>query len=552
LKSIFKNTWSVLDQKERRRFTLQIFLDVIISIADILFLAALLWIINFYIQPATTRNISLLPGWLTGQRPIVLISIFVVLFTIKNILAYFITRAHYTFTGHVAVRISENIMDRYLRSDYSEFVTTDSSAWIRKIALQPFDFAQQVLSGFQQVFAQLILILISVLAILLFNAKLFLLLLVILLPPVIVVFFFIRKRLSGIKKNIRDNNERSYQYLLDTLKGYVEANIYQRKRFFLERFVSYRKKFSTGLFSSLSLQNLPGRVIEIFAITGLFILVAIAEWTGNTNSNTLITIGAFMAAAYKIIPGVVKIINLSGQIKAYEFSPEELAQTKPDKEIIPLRDQSVHSVEFKNISFRYHDKEVLNNFSLVAKKGDMLGIYGESGIGKTTVINLLLGFLQPSGGEIRINDHPANSETLQQYWPSLSYVRQQSFFIYDTIEKNITLQEESPDEVKLSTALKISGLDKLVTAFPEGLQKIITENGKNISGGQQQRIALARAIYKNADLLLLDEPLNELDETSSVAVLEQLKELSGKGKIVIMITHDKKSLAFCNKTSSID
>ncbi len=527
-------------------------MDVIISIADILFLAALLWIINFYIQPAATATISFLPEWFTGQKPIVLIPVFVVLFTIKNIVAYLVTKAHYKFTGQVAVRISENIMDRYLRSGYYEFVTTDSSVWIRKISLQPFEFAQQVLSGFQQVFAQLILIIISVVAILLFNAKLFFLLLILLLPPVIAVFFFIRKRLWKIKKNIRDNNERSYQYLLDTLKGYVEANIYQRKRFFLERFINYRQKFSTDLFSSLSLQNLPGRVIEIFAITGLFVLVAIAEWTGNANSNTLITIGAFMAAAYKIIPGVVKVINLSGQIKAYEFSPEELIETTKDKENTSLPTRSIHSVEFKNIGFRYIDKEILKDFSLIAKKGDILGIHGGSGIGKTTVINLLLGFLKPSEGEIRINDSIANNETLQHYWPSVSYVRQQSFFIYDTIEKNITLQEEEADEIKLFNALKISGLDKLITAFPEGLQKIITENGKNISGGQQQRISLARAIYKDAGLLLLDEPLNELDESSSVAVLEHLKELANSGKIIIMITHDKKNLAFCNKTSSID
>lgn len=527
-------------------------MDIMISIADIIFLAALLWIINFYIQPGTLKNISFLPAWITGQKPVVLISVFVVLFAIKNIAAYLVTRTHYKFTSAVAVRISKNMMDRYLRSEYPEFVTTDSSAWIRKIALQPFDFAQQVLSGFQQVIAQFILIVIAITAILLFNAKLFLLLLVILLPPVIVIFFFIRKRLSVIKKRIRDNNERSYQYLIDTLKGYVEANIYQRKEFFLERFIKYRQKFSSALFNSLSLQNLPARMIEVFAIAGLFLLVLIAEWTGNTNSNSLVTIGAFMAAAYKIIPGFVKLINLSGQIKAYEFSSEELGQKASDEKNRSLNDTVILSVVLKNISFQYAGKPVLKDLSFSAGKGDFIGIHGESGIGKTTVINLLLGFLKPNAGEILINDITANCETLKQYWPSISYVRQQSFFIYDTIEKNITLQEEASDETKLAKALKLSGLDKLIAAFPEGLQKIVTENGKNISGGQQQRISLARAIYKDADLLLLDEPLNELDETSSAAVLEQLKELSVNGKIIILITHDKKSLAYCNKTVSID
>ncbi|HZI52314.1 MAG TPA: ABC transporter ATP-binding protein [Chitinophagaceae bacterium] len=553
MKRIFNNTWSVLTNQERKKFTLQVILDILISLADIVFLVALLWIINFYIQPETIKRISSLPGWLMKTDIVLLISVFVLLFAIKNIAAYFILRAHFTFTSRVAVRLSANSLDRYLRADFDKFIHTDSSAWIRSIALQPFDFAQQVLSSFQQVIAQLILITITVLAILLFNAKLFLLLLLILVPGVILVFFFIRKRLSKIKRDLRNNNERSYQYLLDTLKGYVEANVYQRQDFFLNRFIRYRQQFSSNLFASISLQNLPGRVIEIFAITGLFILVLIAEWTGNTSQNTLITIGAFMAAAYKIIPGMVKLVNLSGQIKAYEFSTEELKPvTGYEKKVSVASQANIHSLEFKNVSFRYGVKNILKELSFSAAKGDLLGIYGESGIGKTTIMNLVLGFLEPASGDILINNTAINSEMRQQFWPAIAYARQQSFFIYDTIEKNITLQEDRPDETKLAYALKVSGLDRLITGFPEGLQKIISENGKNISGGQQQRIILARAIYKDADLLLLDEPLNELDDPSSAWILEQLKELSNKGKIIIMITHDKKSLAYCHKIISID
>ena len=93
---------------------------------------------------------------------------------------------------------------------------------------------------------------------------------------------------------------------------------------------------------------------------------------------------------------------------------------------------------------------------------------------------------------------------------------------------------------------------EMVNQFPEGLNKIITENGKNISGGQQQRVAIARALYKNADLILLDEPFNELDEASETVLLEHFRALAKQGKMVIMITHDKESLGYCNKTISLD
>jgi len=529
-------------------------LSIVISIADILALIALLWIIQFYVQPGNTSGLHFLPAWLANKNSVSLIALFVVLFSIKNIAGYLIAKAHYTFTDRVAVRLSRNSLVSYQQAEFAEFVDVDSSALIRKIAIQPFDFSQQVLSGLQQIITQLSLIIITIIAILIFNAKLFLLLLIILLPPVITVFYFIKNRLNVVKKNIRNNNERSYQYLLDALKGYVEGNIYNRNGFFLRRFLHYRQQFSTNLFDSLSLQGLPGRVIEIFAVLGLFILIVIAKWSGNDDSNTLITVAAFMAAAYKIIPGVVKVINLAGQMKAHEHSAEELKQTTHAEENISknISPVNIQSVELKNINFQYSGQVVLNNFSFSARQGDFLGIGGTSGIGKTTILNLLLGFLKPTSGEMLINDNRVSNETAKQYWPAISYVRQQSFFMYDTILRNITLEENNPDKDALAFAMKVSGLDKLVETYPEGLEKIITENGKNISGGQQQRIAIARALYKKADLILLDEPFNELDEASTLSILGHCRELCANGKIVIMITHDKKSLAFCNKTVSLN
>ena len=118
--------------------------------------------------------------------------------------------------------------------------------------------------------------------------------------------------------------------------------------------------------------------------------------------------------------------------------------------------------------------------------------------------------------------------------------------------RNITLEEDNHDKDGLVFAMKVSGLDKLMESYPEGLEKMITENGKNISGGQQQRIAIARALYKKADLIMLDEPFNELDEESTLSILEHCRELCSNGKIIIMITHDKKSLDFCNKIVSLN
>jgi ABC-type bacteriocin/lantibiotic exporter with double-glycine peptidase domain len=554
VKKIWKNTRAILTEKEKRKFSFLILLDIFISVVDIISLAILLWIVQFYIQPADTKNLNFLPQWLISSNSVWLIAVFFVLFGLKNIAGYFIARAQYRFNSGVAVRISRNNLLNYLHDRFDEFVTIDSSKHIRKICFQPFEFCQYILSGIQQIITQSCLIIIAILAILLFNAKLFLLLLAILLPPVIIVFYLVKKRMTGVRKSIQLNNERSYQYVLDALKGWVESNIYDRHDFFLNRFINSREKFSVSLFDSIAIQTMPGRIIEIFAILGLFILIVIAKWSGNTDTTSLLTIGAFIAAAYKIIPGIVKITNISGQMKAYEFSASDLVQNNKanTNAINELPVPDIRSVCLKDISFSYANQQVLNGFNLNIQKTDFIGISGASGRGKTTILNILLGFLEPAEGDVLINDNSLKKENLRAYWPSISCVRQQAFFIHDTLLRNITLEQDGHNQSHLENAIKVSGLETFIAQSPEGLQKMIMENGKNISGGQQQRISIARALYKKADLILLDEPFNELDEESEISLLNYFRELAQQGKLVILITHNKKSLSYCTQIISLD
>ncbi len=554
MKKIFENTWRVFDKEERKNFCSLALGNIIISLLDIVALASLLWIIRFYIQPGDYTLSGFLPGWLANPDSAWLIAIFFVLFGLKNLGAYYLEKAQYRFNSRVAIRLSSERLRNYQSSDYRDFVNIDSSKHIRTICLQPFEFCQYIVTGIQQIVTQTCLIGIAVLAILLFNFKLFLLLLGILLPPVVVVFYFIKKRMAAARKNIQVHNQFSYQYLMDALKGYIESNVYNRREFFLKRFIEARKKFSTALFDSMLVQSMPARIIEVFAILGLFVLVVIAKWTGTNDSSYLLTIGAFVAAAYKIIPGIVKITNANGQMKAYEFATKTTAPVSHD--VVPGSDKrpvvNIQSVNLKGIGFSYNGTPVLSNFSLSLHRKDFLGISGASGVGKTTLLNIILGFLEPAKGEVIINDVALRKNSLKVYWPSIAYVRQQPFLIHDTLLRNITLEENEYHPANLDYAIRVSGLSEFISQNPEGLGMTITENGKNISGGQQQRIAIARALYKNADIILLDEPFNELDETSENSLLTHFQELTRQGKMVILITHNKKSLSWCNKIISMD
>ena len=134
----------------------------------------------------------------------------------------------------------------------------------------------------------------------------------------------------------------------------------------------------------------------------------------------------------------------------------------------------------------------------------------------------------------------------------ISYVKQQHFFLHGSVAENITFEEANYDRKRLNDILAVTGIDQIIHLFPHGLDTVITENGKNLSGGQRQRFMLARALYKDFDLLILDEPFSELDKAAEMKLLKQLRILADIGKIILLITHNTEAFSFCNKTIQLD
>ncbi len=543
MKKIVSNILNSLHTDEKRQWVILIFFDVLISALDILFLTILLYIIHFTAEPVYAKSDK---AFFFSIHPVLLVLSFLVCFSIKNLFGFWVLKKQNAFVYAVAARMSKENLENYLRNDYLHYVHVDSSVHMRKIGQEPIEFGQYVLRGLQQIIGQTILILITIIAILIFNASLFLILFSILLPPIFLMGYLMKKWLSSARMNTKRSSERSIQHLYEALGGFIESNIYGKQDFFTKRYVIQQKKLNKDLSVQQNIQGMPSRLIEVFAIFGLFVLILINTVYANTIQ--IITIGAFMAAAYKIIPGIVKILNSAGQIKTYSFT------IKSDKLFLPnpIRHsvREIAAVAFSDISIKYEDHIVLEHFNMKIVSGDLAGISAISGKGKSTIIHLLLGFLDPCAGAIYINEELSDASERQSYWGNIAYVKQQSFLIHDSIVKNITL-DEIVDQKKMSEAIEMSGLGELLDQLPEGYDSIIEENGKNISGGQRQRIMLARAFYKEFDMLILDEPFKELDEASEIKILKHLQTIAAKRKIVVLITHNDSSLSFCNKLITI-
>ncbi len=519
--------------------------NALISFLDIAALAMLLFIVRIYTQAAGSPHYPV-PAWTYDTSSVTPIVLFLLFFILKNLAAYAIYRQQARFVYSVAARISRGQLSKYLDGDYNNYVQVPHSVHSRHINQQPIEFAHYILSGLQQIFSEGMLALVSIIAILLFNTKIFLLLLIFLVPPVVLAAWFTKRKLRSARARVKTDGEKVAQYLNEALDGYIESHIYGRKRFFIDRYSHYQQKINEHLSQLQITQWVPTRLVEIFAVLGLFILILINKSGGNIVD--VISIGAFMAAAYKIIPGIVRIANLSGQIRTYAFTLEGLEAHSSTPQTKSGSARQIKSLAMRNISFAHAQHQILQNFSMDAAGGDFINISAVSGKGKTTMINLLLGFLKPDAGAIFYNGVQTDIQAIQNLHPRITYVKQQSFLLNDTLIGNITLEEEGHDEARLQRAIRIAGLHELIDTSPGGLQKSIKDHGKNISGGQRQRIALARACYKDADVFILDEPFSEMHATAEREIAQQLKDLAQSGKIVMLITHSSHSAEYCNKT----
>jgi len=352
---------------------------------------------------------------------------------------------------------------------------------------------------------------------------------------------------------VKHTAEKATQYLNEALESYIESNVYHSSSFFSGRYASFQKKLNDNLAQLQVTQAIPSRFMEVFAVLGLFILILVNHHQQASAAADLVNIGAFMAAAYKIIPGITRMANIGAQVRTYAYTINDIdEENKSAAE--PFNAVTVHvkDIAFRSVNYAQGGRQILRGFHCEIHTGDFVGIAADSGRGKTTLMNLLLGFLEPDQGSIFFNDLPVNAVARQQFWHDIAYVKQQQFLIHDSIARNIVLHEGPYDDQRLQQTIDATGLRAWVDSQPEGVEQLLSDNGKNISGGQRQRIAIARAIYKNAGLIILDEPFNELDQASAALLAAYFRQLSQEGKIVIMIAHQASSLAACNKIIRLD
>lgn len=298
------------------------------------------------------------------------------------------------------------------------------------------------------------------------------------------------------------------------------------------------------------------RVLELAVVCSVIVLILATQLFELPSLG--FTIGLFVIAIYRILPGVIKGSNYYFTIRENSFALDllnEMEQAEKQKHA-PIQKDIVfeNSVNFHSISFSYDKSNpVLRNLSLKIRKGDFLGIKGESGSGKSTLFHLLLGFLQPDKGNITVDNILLSEEYMKSWRNKIGYVSQQLFMIEGSLLDNIVMGASLHDLKRIHEIVKLASLDKFVNSLPQGLDTFVGEGGCLLSGGQRQRLGIARALYKNAELLLFDEATSSLDEDTERAINQAMLHLAEQRKdlTLLVISHRSESLAICRRIIDI-
>ena len=472
---------------------------------------------------------------------------------IANILTYWII---VKFCADYEYGLSSYLINKYLSRDYSFFFNNSTATICKNILDESRIIAKGILLPLLQIVAKTIMAIFICLLLIFIDPYIFLISLSIIAILFTIFYMVVKKKLHSYG-NIRvANNNIRFKYAQDAFNSIKDVKFYSAENYYQKVFTDATRKFTDVIAKADLYSYSPRYIIELLLFGSLLILILYLIKSDVPFTNFLPTLSLFMFASYRILPAFNQIFMNMSAIKYNEASFHiineiinyPVVSKKVTKEI-PFK----NSITLENIYFNYEDRDILKNISLKINKSRIIGLVGKTGVGKTTILDLLLGFIQPNRGCINIDDYKLDNQNMFALRKISGYVTQNTSFIDNTLAENIAfgVHKDKIDYQLINDLLDICQLKKLVDSLPEGLNTIIGDDGVKLSGGQCQRIAIARALYRNPELLILDEGTNALDIETEKKIITSIKNLY-KDITILIISHRPSSLQFCDTIYSLN
>lgn len=566
MKSLFK-IFTILTPEKRRKSLFLLIMMTIGAMLEALGIASIMPLLSImgdetFLQknPSILKLVSIFGIDDQKQFSIFFAGVLIFVYIIKNVYLAIQSKIQIKFTMNLEAKYSSELMDTYLNKSYLFHLSHNSAQILRDVA-----------SGAQTAFRNILLPTLNLLteAITVFGIWIFL----VFVDPLTaigaagILGFLSILLLKLLRKKISKKGELNSKLQIDVNKwinqgvgAIKETKVLRREKYFSYSFRNAYKEYTNANSSFQFLNSIPRFIIEFIVVFGLLLLIII-KLIHNQPINQIVTLlGVLALAAFRLMPSVTRIINYANMIKFQmplfnelynEFiqirdriqKKETISFANTDKRLVFNK-----NIEIKNLTFSYNDEEqpVIKNISFEIPKGSFVGIVGTSGAGKTTFVDILLGLLKPSNGEVFV-DGIDIFKNIRSWQADLSYVPQSIYLIDGTIRENIAIGIDSTniDDQRIQEVLEMSELSSFINTLPNGIETEVGERGVRLSGGQKQRIGIARALYQMPEVLVLDEATSALDNETEKSIMNTILKLKGKITI-ISIAHRLSTLDGCD------
>ncbi|MCQ2755112.1 MAG: ABC transporter ATP-binding protein/permease [bacterium] len=478
------------------------------------------------------------------------------IFIIKCGYAILSTYLIHRFTMSYSRRLTKKLMTAYLLFPYEFHLDNNSSTLIRK-STYDVDLFTNAITSILNFIVKSVSILTIVVFLFIQDWKVTLILSGLLTIFALTVLKIIKPKAKKYGRELQKYNSDNYKYLSQAFNGIKESKIGNSESYFINVYDNNRIRINNLSLKRTVLNSVPGHTLELIGMLGICLALTIAILLGNSGAQIVVTFSVFAYAVIKLLPSVTEITGVINNLHFYEVSVnslyEDIKMTE-NADYVESNDQ-VQTLDFKNeitvenATFYYKsipDHIVLNNINLSIKRNTSVAFSGASGAGKTTMIDLILGLLPCREGRICC-DGVDIKDNMRGWRKNISYIPQTIYLSDDTIRNNVAfgISQAKINDDQIWDSLEKAQLKEYVESLPNGLDTVIGERGVRMSGGQRQRIGIARAFYRNTNIIVFDEATSALDYETEKNILEHVSQYSSDHTLII-ITHRLNTIDSCD------
>jgi ATP-binding cassette subfamily C protein len=563
----------LLEKEERKDFIKVLFVDLLMGIFQAIGILSILPFMSMVMDPTVLEtnkyltyfyelfNFSSLKVFMFSVGIVVL-----VLLVIGNIISVLSIRFKTAFVWDLNHRLSTSLLGKYLSLPYSYFLDHNSADLGKNILSEVNQLTGGFLLSVLNIIEGGIMALILFIMLIIVNPLMTFVTLLVLGSIYIFIYLIFSKRLKRAGRERIKNNRARYKSLSEAMGGIKFTKVLGREEHFLQEYSKYSKEFFNLQSWYQVIGKTPKYIMEIVAFGGVLGLVLYFIYTDQMTNEVIPLIGLFAFAGYRLMPALQSIYDA---FTVFRFNRPVLNKIHYDMTEGGLEDVEIDlkrgsaeqikfkkDIELKDVSFSYdgNRNKVLEDIDMDIKKGVSVGIVGTTGSGKTTLVDIILGLLNPTEGSLYVDGNKVTEENVRNWQANLGYVPQDIFLCDDTITKNIAFgyNDEDTDIEQVIRVSKMANISKFIEdELPEGYETVIGERGVRLSGGQRQRIGIARALYHDPEVLIFDEATSSLDNVTEKSVLKAIEEVS-KLKTMVVIAHRLTTVKKCNRIYLID